>query len=190
MDDLRIRSSRSDSSHKVEIERLAIELLRHDIRPPVVEAATNISTDRLRTWYKEIHNQSPPRGAMSSSSAILLCPKRFIETTLAFHIYLTLAGLKQAKHEVDYYALCNTIRLYRRKRAELNFPARNEAPANDIFVLARDFRSGLIELAACRCGAHYPTVPERELLSLFTGKLAPRQCPACHIEQYRSTMRE
>ena len=169
---------------KMQKERLAYNLLALGFRPPIVQSATNINVVQLRSWYKEIHHCSPPHGAMRESSTNLATPKLFVEATLSFHIYLCLAGTQKSRNEVDFFALCNTIPLYRAKREHLNLAPCKEFTASDVYALARDYRSGSVELAECRCGATYPTVPEQIRPSLMIAHDVMTQCPACHMAKY------
>jgi uncharacterized Zn finger protein (UPF0148 family) len=130
---------------------LAVALLRHQARIPLVAAATGLPEPSLLVLYRDLHGQSPVAGQLRASASAVLRPyRRHLHATLFAALYQRLAGESDPRQ--DARRLLQAYERYRRL-----------APAdpygidiNTAWVIARDLRTRWVTLRRCpRCTSPY-----------------------------------
>lgn len=146
-------AKKSVSKEAAEIN-LAAAMIKLGARLQVVQAETTISYDRLARLYKEIRQESPPKGMLPFSVDWFMTWRPNIHSSMFYNIFMV---IKQNTNNQDNYvhALVQAYSLY----LEQAYPG---VPLGDIYknepvlsftrawILVRFFDSGLVQLSTCQ----------------------------------------
>jgi len=150
-DGSRGNSSIVDSSKNIQD---AIRYTEFGFRSTIVSRITNVSSDKMRRIWKEVHNRASPAGTLAQSDKFLENHKQVVDASLFLRIYHQLAGDKVLA-DVNYDLIIRASELYHEYRKQMDL-AIDPLSADNMYVLARDLRTGDISFHTCSdCGTTY-----------------------------------
>gem|GEM_PF-306555 len=134
-----------------ELLALAVALLRHQARIPLVAVATGLPEPSLLALYRDLHGRSPVAGQLRASAGAVLRPyRRHFHATLFAALYRRLAGDDSPRQ--DARGLLRAYELYRRLAPADHYGI----DINVAWVIARDLSTRLVTLRRCpRCASPY-----------------------------------
>ena len=159
----------------VENLALAVELIRHHTRTPLVLLATGLSVTILRALHRDLHGRRPTSGKAPQGTVALLSHHgrhRHVALFAALDRRLTTGN---DNSHLDVRQVLRVYKMYRRLTPAdcygIDF--------NVAWVIARDLRARRVTLQRC---------PQCESLFLLAADLAP-VCPVCRHQPLYSTPR-
>lgn len=151
----------------------AIRLIKSGLRTQLIKEETGLTTGMIRALYTEIHGTSPKSGNLRQSATVIRTDHKHIQAIFFLLEYRRI--YKQAEESVDLDAVKEAHRALRSYMSGLSYAANAQLLSiMDTWVLARDYRSGLIEIRACTCGSRYLAYESCAL-----------HCPACQMQRNR-----
>jgi hypothetical protein len=147
---------------------LARELIRRNLRTPIIHLHTQIPLADIRDWYREIHGRSPSAGLLPSVSTLLPNRNSHIYVSLYAALYLRVGG-KKVLQDIDIQAVLEAWDLF----STLTNHLQGKRPANptEAWVVARDLRSKTARMHRCsKCCSPYLVAGDCRL---------PPNCPIC-----------
>ncbi|MCB1860385.1 MAG: flagellar transcriptional regulator FlhC [Gammaproteobacteria bacterium] len=153
----------------------AVELIHRQLRLSVVHQITGIQPKVLRSLYREMHGKGPPAGQLPSSEGIL--SNRLAQAAASLFAMLYWSRVKSGNgRTIDMRALlaahANYLEFLETSLAEVPIERLDITQA---WVLARDMRTGLVEIRSCdQCQVRFLYTPY--------GRLSSR-CPICTLKQ-------
>ncbi|MFA5702065.1 MAG: flagellar transcriptional regulator FlhC [Advenella sp.] len=138
---------------------LASQMIQLGARLQVLEAETDLSSDRLSRLYHEIHHRSPPKGMLPYSTDWFMSFYQNIHATLFYSIYFNLVSHTETQ---GVQAVIDAYTLYLEhdevKRAwdeQSNEPVLSFTRA---WMLVRFFKSDLMQMSTCsQCNTAFVT---------------------------------
>lgn len=138
---------------------LANQLIQLGARLQILEAETELSSDRLSRLYHEIHHCSPPKGMLPYSTDWFMSFHQNIHATLFYSIYLNLVTHTETQ---DIQAIIDAYTLYlEHDEVRRAWDSDSKEPVLSFtraWMLVRFFNSGQMQMSACNvCSASFVT---------------------------------
>ena len=167
----------SSSIDKNEMVIRAVDMLKEGFRTSIVRLQTGLSSSMVRACHREIWGgENASAGSLPESHIILKERSGLIEGSVFMTIYSRLGG-DGAKDSIDVDTLIRAHRLYMKARCNFDVQERRALDINRAWILARDYRSRVVNTARCSCCS------TRFAYSIHTEK----SCPFCNQSRFRQT---
>ncbi|WP_133408159.1 FlhC family transcriptional regulator [Parashewanella tropica] len=155
----------------------AAELIRHGFKTNIVVQDTGLSSNTIRTLYKEVQGQSPKAGQLPSPASILSTTQALLHASI-FMAHYTKHIESNSEDRVDINLLIQAYNRYRRELKKWNDNNVEESrllSVNDSWVLARGLVAKLVQVHLCSSGHFYISTPKQRTLPI---------CPFCKSHQH------
>ncbi|MBM7074575.1 hypothetical protein JQC92_21585 [Shewanella sp. 202IG2-18] len=152
----------------------AAELIKYGFKTNIVVQDTGLSSNLIRTLYKEVQGESPKAGQLPSPASILSTIQSLAHASIVIENYIELVESDTVR--VDINALIQANKLYQlilKKNRELELT--KQLTINECWVLIRGLQAKQVKIHHCDNGHFYITTPRQRTLPI---------CPFCQLHQH------
>ncbi|MGB0893815.1 MAG: FlhC family transcriptional regulator [Parashewanella sp.] len=153
----------------------AAELIKQGFKTNIVVQDTGLSSNIIRTLYKEVQGESPKAGQLPSPASILSTTQALLHASMLMAHY-TKRVEEELENRVDINWLIQAYNYYRNEVKQQNDVEKNRLlSVNESWVLARGLVAKLIQVHLCQSGHFYISTPKQRTLPV---------CPFCKLQQH------